>query len=564
MSALLEARRVVVEVPGEAGARAAVDGVDLDLHPGECLGLVGESGAGKTLLALSLLRLVPPPARARAERLALGGADLRALDPRGLRAVRGARIGLVPQDPAASLDPVRRVGWQVAETLRAHARMSRREAAARAAELLGEMGVDRDDHPHRLSGGQRQRALIAMALAPDPAVLVADEPTSGLDSVVRARILDLIDRHRRERGLAVLLISHDMGVIARLADRVAVMERGRIVEQGRTGRLLRSPVHPLTARLIDAAPRMAGPAAAPRPIGRARHGQLAHERSRVPEPAPAPPAAASGAPPPALELEGVVRTLGAPGREPVRAVDGVSLSVAPGEVVALVGGSGSGKTTLARLVVGLLAPEAGAIRLGGRPVGSGAARDRDGARRLVQIVFQDPFLSLDPRMTVGAVVAEPLVVHGLPQPGRRGRAGRAEIVAGLLEAVGLPAAMAGRRPAQLSGGERQRVAIARALALDPPLLVLDEPVSSLDAPVGVQVLDLLAGLRERRGVAQLLISHDLGAVGAAADRVAVMEEGRIVEEGPPAEVLTRPRHPATRELVEAARALTLPAFGWRV
>lgn len=523
----LAASRLRVEGPG--GARL-VDGVDLEIGAGEVLALVGASGSGKSLTALALIGLVPPPARAAGGTVALDGGAPRAGPD--LRGIRGVGVGLVPQDPAASLDPVRRVGDQVAETLRAHRAMGRREAAARARAALGEVGLDRDDHPHRLSGGQRRRALIAIALAPGPRVLVADEPTASLDAPVQSEVLELLDRRRRERGLAVLLISHDMGAVARLADRVAVMDRGRIVESGPASAVLRSPRHPATRALVDAAVRPRSPAP-----------------SR-PEPPPGRPL---------LEARGLGRAFPSRrGRPGVRALEGVDLRVGEGEVVGVVGASGSGKTTLARLLVRLDAPTAGRALVGGVDVAQASGAELVAVRRTVQMVFQDPYISLDPRVRVGASIAEPMAIHGLGGPSRaERRSHRRARVADLLAAVGLDPDTAARRPAELSGGQRQRVALARALSLEPRALVLDEPASALDAATAARMAGLLADLRAGRGLAYLLISHDLAAVAGLADRVAVMHEGRIVEEGPPGALMASPAHPATRRLVRAAQDLSL-------
>jgi peptide/nickel transport system ATP-binding protein len=484
---------------------------------------VGASGAGKSLTAWSLIGLVPAPAVAAGGTVAVGGEDL-AVGGDALRRARGARIGLVPQDPASSLDPVRRVGAQVAETLRAHLPLSRDEARRRAAAALAEVGLDRDDVPHRLSGGQRRRALVALALAPGPAVLVADEPTASLDAPVQVEVLDLIDRHRRDRGLGVLIVTHDLGAVARLADRIAVMDRGRIVEAGPARRVLSAPGHPATAALVAAAS----------PAGPGRG------------------AAARAAGGPLLEARGLTRVHRGRAGE-VRVLDGVDLDVGPGEVVGLVGASGSGKTTLARLMLCLDRPDAGMARVAGIDLAAASRAELATARRTVQILFQDPYLSLDPRLSVGASVAEPMAIHGRPA----GRGARRERVAALLARVGLDPALGTRRPAALSGGQRQRAALARALALEPRALVLDEPLSALDTVAGARIMALLGELRAERRLAYLLISHDLAGVAAVADRVAVMDRGRIVEHGPPAALLADPAHPATRALARAAQDLSL-------
>jgi len=523
---VLSARGLRVEGPGGA---VLVDGVDLDLRRGEVLALVGASGAGKSLTGLALVGLVPPPARAAGGTVSLDGVTLPG--EAGWRAVRGARIGVVPQDPAAALDPVRRVGDQLAETLRAHTSLGRAAARERAREMLAEVGVTRDDYPHRLSGGQRQRALIAMALGPAPGVLIADEPTASLDAAVQVGVLDLIDRRRAGLGLAVLLISHDLGAVARLADRVAVMEGGRIVETGEARVVLGAPAHPRTAALVAGVPRV-------RRGGGARTPTMST---------------------PVLEARGLVREYPSRrGRPAVRALDGVDLTVGEGEVVGLVGASGSGKTTLGRLLLRLDTPTTGSARVAGVDVATATGDELRTVRRTVQPVFQDPYLSLDPRLSVGASIAEPMAIHGIGGANwRQRRAHRRARVAELLRAVGLDPATALTLPAGLSGGQRQRVALARALALDPRVLVLDEPVSSLDAATGARMIALLGELREARGLAYLLISHDLATVAAVADRIVVMHEGRIVEEVAPAALLASPAHPATRALAEAAQALSL-------
>jgi peptide/nickel transport system ATP-binding protein len=504
----------------------AVEGVDLDIGAGETVALVGPSGSGKTTIALAVLGLLPPGGRAAGQAL-WRGRDLLAADPETLRSVRGAEIGLVPQDPMAALHPLMRVDRQVAEAVLAHEpRLGTAAALARAAELLARTGLPpaRRDHagyPFEWSGGMRQRALIAMAIAHSPALLIADEPTTALDATTRAGILDLLRRIREETGLAMLLVTHDPDVVAGMADRVVSLRAGRVVGTGK-------PSAPADDEATGA---VARPGPDRRPDG------------------------ASGGPPaspaPLLRVEGLTVRYPVRGRRPggdrwFTAVDDVSFHVSPGETLCLVGESGAGKSTLARAVVRLQESASGRVILDGEDLtgARGAALTR--ARRRLQIVFQDPYASLNPRRRVGATVVEPLRVHGLCR-----RAEAPDRAGQLLERVGLPAAYAGRFPFELSGGERQRVAIARAVALEPDLIVLDEPVTSLDADARAGIVRLLADLQERRGMAYLLIAHDLRFVRRIADRVAVMRNGRIVEIGPVAELFGRPRHPYTRELVAA-------------
>ena len=521
----------------ELGGRAVLRGVSLALRAGRVAALTGESGSGKSTTALAVMRLLPPGARV-AGRVALDGRDLLALPEAEMRRVRGAAVGLVAQDPMAALDPLQRIGAQVAEAVRAHARVPRAEATARARAALVRAGLPPEAagprrYPHEISGGQRQRATIAMAIAARPGFLVADEPTAALDVLARARALALLRRLVDEEGLGLLLITHDLAAAAQIADTVTVLRDGRVVEQGPAARVLAAPRHP-HARALVAAARAPG-----------------HAPELNPGLAPA---LAPG--PPLLELRGVVRDHALPrglggllGRAPRRrVVRDASFTIARGESVGLVGESGSGKTTLARAVLGLEPVQAGEIRLAGEPVGPAMGR---ALRRRVQAVFQDPYGSFDPRWRVERLVAEPL--HLLDAPPRG--AARREAVARALRAVGLAPEDAGRFIHAFSGGQRQRVAIARALVIEPELIVLDEAVSALDARVRARVLGLLADLRARRGLAYLFISHDLAVVRRVAQRVLVMREGAIVEQGPTEAVLTAPRHPYTRALVAAAPQL---------
>ncbi|WP_432017353.1 dipeptide ABC transporter ATP-binding protein [Streptomyces hydrogenans] len=547
--ALLAVRDLTITYATRAGPVPAVRGVDLTVRPGEVLALVGESGSGKSTTAHAVLGLLPPGARVDGGTIRYAGTDLAAADESVLRAHRGRAIGLVPQDPAVSLNPVQRVGSQVAEVLLLHGLAADRDTAhARAAELLGEAGLDRPrdrarQYPHELSGGMRQRVLIAIALAARPRLLVADEPTSALDVTVQRTILDHLDTLTRTSETAVLLITHDLGVAADRAGRVAVMARGRVVETGPTDEVLASPRHPYTKTLLAAAPAFAPARRTPSGTAKARDGG-------TPAPAPAD----------LLTAENLVKEY--PHRRtgrhtpPPPAVDGVSLRVARGETLALVGESGSGKSTTARLLLRLTDPTAGRITFDGQDVTRLRGAALRALRRRLQIVYQNPYTSLDPRLPVAEIVAEPLRAFRVA-----GRAERARRVAVLLDRVHLPADVARRRPAELSGGQRQRVAIARALALRPDLVVCDEPVSALDVSAQAHVLDVLAELQREDGLSYLFITHDLAVVRRIAHRVAVMRHGRIVETGPVETVFTEPREAWTRALLDAVpgRGRSAPA-----
>ncbi|MFE0334541.1 dipeptide ABC transporter ATP-binding protein [Streptomyces sp. NPDC058955] len=514
------------------GARPVLRGVDLTVRPGDVLALVGESGSGKSTTAHAVLGLLPPGARVDGGTIRYDGTDLAGADEAVLRAHRGRAIGLIPQDPAVSLNPVQRVGTQVAEVLLLHGLApDRATALARAAELLGEAGLDRPrdralQYPHELSGGMRQRALIAIALAARPRLLVADEPTSALDVTVQRTVLDHLDTLTRTAGTAVLLITHDLGVAADRARRIAVMARGRIVETGPTDEVLTAPRHPYTRSLLAAAPAFA-------PARRAR--PAAPRRTGLPD---------------LLTAEDLVkeyprRRTGPHGPLPP-AVDGVSLRIARGETLALVGESGSGKSTTARLLLRLTAPTSGRITFDGQDITRLRGPALRALRRRLQIVYQNPYTSLDPRLAVDEIIAEPLRAFRVAD-----RAERTRRVTELIDRVHLPAAVARRRPAELSGGQRQRVAIARALALRPDLVVCDEPVSALDVSAQARVLDVLAELQREDGLSYLFITHDLAVVRQIAHRVAVMRHGRIVETGPVETVFTAPADPWTRELLDA-------------
>ena len=533
---LLALSGLTVEFPVGGLAREVVSAVSFSLAAGEVVGLVGTSGSGKTMIALSLLRMVPPPGRIAAGRAEIGGEDLFALEGDALRRLRGGRIGLVAQDPATALDPLFTVGDQVAEVARAHG-LSRRAAREEAARRLAQMDLPRSAsgaYPHQLSGGQRQRAALAAALAGRPSLLIADEPTSALDATLQGQVLDRLDR-LAEEGMGVLLIAHDLGVVAAHCRRVLVLSEGRLVESGPTAEVLAAPRHPATRELLAAAPRLGRGAGEGRPAAAAR--------------------------PALLEARGLERIFplrrGILGRRvgEVVAVAGVDLAIGPGEAVGLVGESGSGKTTIGRCLVGLDRPTRGEVLHRGHDLSILPRRERARVRRRLPMIFQDSWGALDPRLSVGASVAEALRARGVARRDLEGWVGD------LLTSVGLVAAHARRYPHELSGGQRQRVALARALACEPELVVADEPTSALDTVSREQVLALLAALHREGGLALLLISHDLAAVEQVAERIVVLFAGRVVESGPARELITRPLHPYTAALIAAVPGETPGAPG---
>lgn len=656
---LLDVRGLSVDFPAAGAGRGgddgagrtvhAVRGVDFRLRRGETLAVVGESGSGKSTTALALTRMLPGTGRISAGSVRLAGRELTTAGEEELRAVRGARIGMIFQDPMTSLNPVLSVGRHLDEVLRAHGAGDRRARRARAAELLDRVGIPDaahrlDDHPHRFSGGQRQRVLIAMALANEPDVLVADEPTTALDATVQERVLALLTELNERTGTALLLITHNMGVVARTCSRAMVMYGGTVVEDGPTERILGRPRHPYTAALLAAVPRLSSPSGT-RPAGIpgappdlslpvagcafAERCPSADDRCRTeaPEleaveepnagagadagagggvegaaglwgrtacwhpgtatPAPAATAAPSRPAPsvpstasvpltsagaggaarredgeaaweagessaPLLDVAGLRKEFRGRGRagrrRPVVAVDGVSLRLDAGETLGVVGESGSGKSTLARILSHVHAADGGEFRVRGEDALRPSRAALRALRREVQMVFQDPYASLNPRLTVGESIAEPLRAQGL----HGSRAGREARVAELLALVGLDGEAAHRRPRAFSGGQRQRIGIARALAPDPAVLICDEPVSALDVSVQAQIVNLLSDLQRDLGLALLFIAHDLAVVRQVSHRIAVMRGGRIVETGPADEVCEAPRHPYTRALLAAA------------
>lgn len=528
---------------GDAEGGGGCEDVHLSLERGQVLGLVGGSGSGKSTVAAAVVGLMAPAAGIRAGRILLDGTDLVPFGDRERRSLLGARIGLVPQEAQSALNPVHRIGAQIVEALQAHEPMPRERARARARELLEMVGlpVERyDAYPHQISGGQRQRVTIAIALANSPELLVADEPTSGLDVIVQQEILDLLLSLRDRLGLTMLLVTHDLPVVAQAADRLAVMDGGRVVECGDAAELLSSPEHPCTRRLLEALPVL--PEAA--------------QTSAQPAPLPEEPAAAtdSAAGDPVLSLNGLTVAYG--GTEIVREM---SLVLRAGESVALVGGSGAGKSSVAKAIAGLATATEGRIELqipseGGTEDASiellsASAAERRAARRAVHLVMQDPYASLPPHRRVLDIVAEPLVIHRATDPGQREEQARRALVA-----VGLdPARYARRFPHELSGGERQRVAFSRAIVTRPAVILADEPTGMLDASLRAEVSQLMSDLAHEHGTAILHITHDLALAAGTCDRVVVMDGGEVVEHGPMGDVLRAPRHPTTRRLLEAAQ-----------
>ena len=536
-SVVVEISDLEVTFATDGGDVVAVDRVSLSVSAGEVLAIVGESGSGKTVTAKAILGLLPETAVTRGA-VMIAGSNVIELTGARLRAIRGVDVAMVFQEPSTALNPVYTVGWQIAEGLRAHGTYSKREARAKSIEILDKVGIPDphkrvDFYPHQFSGGQKQRVVIAMALVLDPKLIVADEPTTALDVTVQAEILDLLRRCRDEFGAAIVLITHNMGVVADLADRVAVMYEGKVVEEAEAKELFARPQHAYTRKLLASVPRLGG--------GTARAVERAAVRAT--ERANGQDAASAG--PVVVAKDLVIEYPGRLGRGGFRAVDGVSFSISPGEVLGLVGESGSGKTTIGRAIGGLTRITAGSLQVLGHEMLGLREHDFRPVRSKIGFVFQDPASSFNPLLTIAECVAEPLIVDG-----RAGDAAAARPrVDELLEAVQLPRSYGDRFPHELSGGQRQRASLARSLALEPTLLVADEPTSALDVSVQARVLELFSELQRQFGFAALFISHDLAVVDLLADRIAVLYQGKLVEEGTGAEVLGAPRHPYTQRLL---------------
>nr|WP_279306497.1 ABC transporter ATP-binding protein [Microvirga solisilvae] len=514
-----------IGLPALADRSHAIKDLSLAIQPGETLCVVGESGSGKSMTAMAAIGLLPPAVTILSGVIKLGGFDLVSLDEKGWCDIRGRDIGMVFQEPMTSLNPVMRVADQIAETFQAHRLLTPQERYNRALELLTEVNLPNPEliaraYPHELSGGQRQRVMIAMALALEPKLLIADEPTTALDVTTQAQVLKLIDNLRRQKGTAVLFITHDFGVVAEIADRVAVLQNGELVEQGTVDEVLRNPQHSYTKRLLAAVPSLTPP-----PPKELRDEPIT------------------------LKVDALTKTYGGRGffraSRKVQAADAVSFDIRRGETLGLVGESGSGKSTVGRCVLRLIEPDGGRIEIGDLSFGTLSQRELRPHRRKIQMVFQDPFASLNPRRQVGTLIAEGPVTQGA-DPATALAEARI-----LLEKVGLPAQAAERYPHEFSGGQRQRIGIARALAMKPDVLVADEAVSALDVSVQADILELIRGLQKELGLSILFITHDLRVAAQICDRVAVMQKGRIVEMAQTGQLFANPQDPYTRQLLAA-------------
>ncbi len=523
-ASLLSIKDLTVSLPGGMDRPHAISHISFDVHSNEVVCVVGESGSGKSVVAQTVMGLLPPALKVSGGILSSKGTDLLGLSESEHRALRGTRMAMIFQEPLSALNPVMTVGEQIAEVFRYHGRGTG-DVRRRVVELIAAVGLPTpeqlyDTYPFRLSGGQRQRVVIAIALALEPELLIADEPTTALDVTTQAQILRLIAELQRSRKMGVMFITHDFGVVADIADRIVVMKQGEIVEQGLARDILENPSHSYTKKLIESVPTF-------------------READNFPVEAEH-----------TLEVRGLQKSYRTRGgffgaERKVHAVRDVSFSIRRGETLGLVGGSGSGKSTVSRCVVRLVDPDGGSIKVAGREISRLSGRQMRPVRDLVQIVFQDPFASLNPRHKIEDIIGAGLFAAGKPRDEIAARVSR------LLSLVGLAPHMAQRFPHEFSGGQRQRIGIARALALEPKLLIADEPVSALDVSVQAQVLDLLAELRDKLGLSMLFVTHDLRVASQICDRVAVMQHGEIVETGPTRDVFANPQHPYTRSLIEA-------------
>ncbi|WP_457587071.1 ABC transporter ATP-binding protein [Ensifer canadensis] len=532
--------------------KPVVRDISFSVMPGETVAIVGESGSGKSVTSLSIMRLLQKDMSRTEGRVMLGGRNILDLPEIDMRRVRGNDVAMIFQEPTTSLNPLFTIGDQISEALRCHRPMSKAEAKAETIRLLDKVRIPSaasrfDEYPHRFSGGMRQRVMIAMALASRPKLLIADEPTTALDVTIQGQILDLIKVLQEEEGTSVLFITHDMGVVAEIADRTVVMFRGEAVETGRTEDIFLRAKHPYTRALLSAVPMLGSMKGKPQPL----RFPIIDSTTGLPD-TPVEGASTVAESRPILEVKNLVKRFdihaGLLGKLQgrVHAIENVSFSLQPGETLSLVGESGCGKSTTGRAIMRLIEPQSGSVLLNGQDVLAMDRKRLREMRRTMQMIFQDPFASLNPRMTVGAAIAEPYLEHKLGTPSQA-----RDKVADLLERVGLQADMAARYPHEFSGGQRQRVCIARALALDPKVIVADESVSALDVSIKAQVINLLLDLQASLGLAYLFISHDMAVVERVSHRVAVMYLGEIVEIGPRADIFENPQHPYTRKLMAA-------------
>jgi len=536
---LLEMKDVKISFTSSTGVVEAVRGIDMTIYPGQSVAIVGESGSGKSTAAMSILGLLPGTGKVTGGQILFNGEDITGLNDKEMQKYRGSEIGLVPQDPMSNLNPVWRVGTQVAESLRANNVVKGSAVGDRVAELLEEAGLPdaqrrARQYPHEYSGGMRQRALIAIGLAARPKLLIADEPTSALDVTVQKRILDHLEGLTEELGTAVLFITHDLGLAAERAEHLVVMHRGRIVESGPSLQILRDPQHPYTRRLVKAAPSLASARIQSALAAGVESTELvAHGREGKQEEV--------------IRVENLTKIFGEN-----KAVDDVSFTVRKGTTLALVGESGSGKSTVANMVLNLLDPTSGKVFYKGTDLSTLSNKELFDMRRKMQVVFQNPYGSLDPMFSIYRCIEEPLALHGVGS--RKEREAR---VAELLDMVAMPRSAMRRFPNELSGGQRQRIAIARALALRPEVLVLDEAVSALDVLVQNQIIRLLAELQEELDLSYLFITHDLAVVRQTADDIVVMKQGAIVEQGTSDEVFADPKEEYTRDLINSVPGLNI-------